>query len=104
MPAHRYVSIMMALSLHGCVSGHQVRAKLHEGMTEEQVIAAIGKPDGLQREGDFKALVFFNRLISGWSWDRADYNVILKDGRVVAYGPGEVRHEAPHILVIVPVR
>jgi hypothetical protein len=93
----------LALILSGCITGQQVRDKVREGMTKEQVISAMGNPDGFQRAGEFEALVFTNRLISGWSWDRADYSVILKSDRVVAYGPGQVRQEGPNVLVLVPV-
>ena len=36
-------------------------------------------------------LKYTNKLISGWSWDKTDYFVILKDGKVTEYGSGEVR-------------
>jgi hypothetical protein len=29
--------------------------------------------------------------MSGWAWDRADYHVMLVDGRVTACGPGTIR-------------
>jgi len=32
-------------------------------------------------------------LISGWSWDRADYFAILKGDKVTEYGSGEVREK-----------
>ena len=56
--------------------------------------------------GDYEALRYTNRLISGWSWDRADYNVILHNGRVVEYGLGGVKQRDPDtsILILVPVK
>ncbi|EQD56705.1 hypothetical protein B2A_05132 [mine drainage metagenome] len=73
-------------------------------MTKQQVVAVLGNPDGVQTSGHYEALEYANRLISGWSWDRADYYVILKDDIVTAYGPGQVRQEQPGVLVLVPVR
>jgi hypothetical protein len=50
--------------------------------------------------------LYTNRLISGWSWDRTDYTVILKDGHVVEYGPGQVRQREPNtgVLILVPTQ
>jgi hypothetical protein len=74
---------------------------IHEGMARAEVISTLGNPDGFQRSGDYEALRYSNRLISGWSWDRADYTVLLLDGRVIGYGPGEVRQRDMGVLVIV---
>ncbi len=72
-------------------------------MSEGQVIAILGRPDGFQSAGDYEALKYANRLMSGWSWDRTDYHVILYQGRVVAYGNGEVRQDGPNVLMLVPL-
>jgi hypothetical protein len=79
---------------------------VREGMSRGEVIGKLGNPDGFQRSGEYEALRYANRLISGWSWDRADYNVILRNGRVVEYGPGQVRQRDPNIstLILVPLR
>ncbi len=61
-------------------------------------------PDGFQRSGTDEALRYSDRLISGWSWNRADYTVVLRDGHVSEYGPGQVRQERPCVLVLVPLR
>ena len=91
--------------LVGCVTGERVRS-VHEGMSKDEVIAVLGNPDGFQRSGEYEALRYTNRLISGWSWDRADYNVILRDGRVIEYGPGQVRQRDPNVttLILIPMR
>jgi hypothetical protein len=77
-----------------------------EGMPKEEVVSQLGEPDGYRRNGDYEALQYTNRLISGWSWDRTDYTVILENGRVVEYGPGEVRERDPATgaLILMPVR
>ena len=95
---------MLAVLLAGCVTGDKVRQGIREGMTKEQVISTLGNPDGFKRADDYEALTYTNRLISGWSWDRTDYTVILQNGRVVQYGNGQVRQEGPNLLVIVPVK
>lgn len=83
--------------------GHKM-THLEEGMTKEEVIDELGRPDGFQRAGEHEAIEYSNRLMSGWSWDRADYYVILENEQVVQYGAGEVREREPNVLVLVPLR
>ena len=79
---------------------------VREDMSKDEVISILGSPDGFQRIGEYEALRYSNRLISGWSWDRTNYTVILREGRVVEYGPGQVRQRDPNtnVMVLVPVR
>ena len=55
---------------------------------------------GFQRNGEYEALVYTHRLISGWSWDRTDYTIILQNGGVVQYGTGQVRQNGPIVLFL----
>lgn len=97
----------LGAALSACTTGQNF-SDLSEGMTKEQVIAKVGRPDGFQRSGTYEALKYTNLFVSGWKWDRADYYVILKDDRVMAYGPGSVRQsDGPGgivTLVLVPLR
>ena len=79
---------------------------MREGISKDEVIAVLGTPHGSQRSGDYEALRYANRLMSGWPWDRADYNVILRSERVVEYGRGQVRQRDPNVstLILVPVK
>jgi hypothetical protein len=73
-------------------------------MSKEQVISELGKPDGFKRSWEYEALTYTNRLISGWSWDRTDYTIILQNGRVAEVGTGQVRQNSPNTLILVPLR
>ncbi|CDG54944.1 hypothetical protein E0L35_24460 [Halomonas sp. ATBC28] len=97
--------LAVAFFLHGCATGERMQT-VSEGMSKEEVVSQLGEPDGYRRNGDYEALQYTNRLISGWSWDRTDYTVILENGRVVEYGPGEVRERdsGTGTLILVPVR
>lgn len=97
-----FFSILFLLS--GCITGESVRGNIGEGSSKQQVISELGNPDGFKRYGDYEALMYTNRLISGWSWDRTDYTFIFKDGVVVEYGTGEVRQNGPNMLILVPLR
>lgn len=94
----------MLFVLIGCATGEKVRGGIREGMSKEQLIATLGQPDGFKRSGNEEALEYANRPISGWSWDRTDYTVILTDGKVSQYGPGQVRQEGPNFLIVVPIK
>ena len=98
-------ALALVATLSACVAGERMRS-IREGMSKDEVIATLGNPDGFQRSGDYEALRYANRLISSWSWDRADYNVILRDGRVVEYGAGQVRQRDlnTNTLILVPIR
>jgi hypothetical protein len=71
-----FTAALSVILLSACVTG-ELMTRVREGMSKEEVISALGNPDGFQRSGEYEALRYTNRLISGWSWDRADYSVIL---------------------------
>ena len=79
-------------------------SSLRPGMTKAQVIGVLGQPDGYRKIENQEVLSWNNRLSSGWAWDRADYNVILTEGRVTEYGQGQVRPKQNGTLVIVPLK
>lgn len=85
--------ILVLFSLSGCVTGDLI-SQLRPGMSETQVKQLLGNPDGYQRQGNYEAFKYANRLMSGSSWDRTDYYVILKDGKVMEYDHGAVRSGA----------
>lgn len=99
------VIFILAVTLQGCATGEKAQ-NLREGMTKSEITSQLGQPDGFKRNGDYEALQYTNRLIGGWSWDRADYVVILKDGKLVEYGPGEVRQSniSSGALMVVPMQ
>lgn len=92
--------------LSACVTGERI-VRLEPGMNKSQVIDVMGRPDGFKALDGYEVLRYTNRLISGWSWDRADYNVVMKDGKLVEYGAGEVREKqvgTNTILFLTPIQ
>jgi hypothetical protein len=85
-----FILCTLLIAFCGCTTGEKV-AGLSPGMSQANVVRILGRPDGFRTEGDYIVLKYTNKLISGWSWDRADYFVILKDDQVTEYGSGEVR-------------
>ena len=89
----RWLIPACVLWLSACVTGNAVR-DLAPGMSRAEALSALGAPDGMRSDPPYEILTYSNRLMSGWSWDRTDYYVILVDGRVAEYGNGEVRQNA----------
>ncbi|KAA3636221.1 MAG: hypothetical protein DWP92_09900 [Armatimonadetes bacterium] len=84
------LGLALILTLPSCFTGQQI-TELDPGMTKQEVIDLLGRPDGFRSSGEYEALTYTHRMMSGWTFDRADYIVILRDGLVVEYGAGEVR-------------
>jgi len=89
--SHLILCILLIIII-GCATGEKV-TRLSPGMSQADVFGTLGRPDGFRTEGEYTILKYTNRLISGWSWDRADYFIILKDDQVTEYGSGEVREK-----------
>lgn len=90
-------------ALAACAMGPRMQ-QVSPGMTEAELVELLGTPDGMIVEGDYRALQWANRLMSGWSNTRADYWAVLRDGRVTAYGPGDVRSDPVRgTIVLVPL-
>ena len=102
----KYATVLAILFiLTSCATG-ELMSRLRPGMPKQEVIQTLGNPDGYQARGEYEALKYSHRLVTGWAWDRADYFVILKDGKTVEYGTGEVRVKDvnSNVLFLVPLR
>ncbi|WGL96308.1 hypothetical protein [Arsenophonus nasoniae] len=82
--------ILSLLFLSGCTTGEKM-SSIFLGMNKNQVISILGNPDGAALLDNYELLAYSNRLISGWSYDKADYKLIFKDGKLIQYGPEKIR-------------
>ena len=95
--------ILLMVFLAGCATG-DLTSRIHPGMTKDEVTDILGTPDEYESQGEYEAIKFTNRFVSGWFWNRADYNVIFRDSRVIEYGTGKVHRDFDaNILFIVPL-
>jgi len=102
------LALLTTLILTSCATVGKMK-DLREGLTKSEVVSVVGNPDGFHRNGEYEALLYTDLLINGWSvfsgfsWDRTDYSVILKNDHVVEYGPGKIiqrnRNESPYTLI-----
>ena len=77
---------IVVMALAACATGEKM-SQIRPGMTTGQVTAILGHPDGFRQVGD----EYSNRLTSGWGWDKGDYEVAFRNGRVVSYGATGIR-------------
>lgn len=90
------LALLGTLILSSCVMGGKMTG-LREGLTKDEVVKIVGNPDGYQRTGEYEVLLYIERRTSAWSFfsgsihDIVDYSVILKDDKVIEYGPGRAQ-------------
>ena len=99
------LTIALTLLVAACTVGEKAQ-NLRMGMTPAEVVAVMGQPDGQAQNGNQLGYQYTNRLISGWSYARADYQMFFIDGRLSSWGPATVRQNAAptSTLLFVPVR
>jgi hypothetical protein len=97
----RVPSLVLGLLL--LASGHHGRVPkdtdLHR-LEVEELVSRLGVFGQLRSSGAYEQLEYTHRLIAGWSWDRSDFKVILKGGRVVEFGHGEIRDRSPQVVYV----
>jgi hypothetical protein len=78
----------------GCEWGDKI-CKLKKGMSEDRATSIMGKPDRVRKRGEYVVFRYEDRPIGGYSSERVDHYVIVRNGLVVDYGIGEIRRELP---------
>ena len=103
----RKTSVMLVLALLAGCTGRRTASEavpgLRAGMAPEQVAAVLGWPDGSRRLGDLVGDTYSGRALPGRV--RADYYAIFENGRLTAWGPGNIRPAPgpmPRTFVVVP--
>jgi hypothetical protein len=82
-----FLALSVVSLLSACTTGEQM-SRLEPGMTRQQVVGILGRPNAVRSNGPYEQLEYTHRLITGWSWDRSDFKVILKDGWAIEFGHG----------------
>ena len=93
--------ILTAFALASCVTGEKF-SHLHPGMTKPEVISLLGNPKGYEQNGAYETLQYPGGLVSGWSYDSADFSVTLHNGLVEKYGASNVQKAQHSTVVVVP--
>jgi len=87
--------LLIISSLVGCATGDRI-SRLRKYMVEGRATNIMGKPDWVEKRGEYVVLRYEDRFIEYYpSYAKADYYVIVKNGLVVDFGIGEIRSELP---------
>lgn len=87
--------LALSLSLSACVTENKMD-ELRPGMSKDEVIQVLGRPDGFSRNGEIETFKYTDKLTSGWSWNRADYYVTFQNNQLAESGNQTVReYEKP---------
>jgi hypothetical protein len=100
----KYMLLTSCLLLTSCATMPSGVRNIREGMTKENVLNNIGKPDGMLKKDGLELLTYANRMIP-WTNDKADYYVLLQNGNVVSYGTDQIRQNATGLnaLFVMPL-
>lgn len=85
----RSIVPMALILIVGCKSpifGERFQKYVGPGMNSKEVKSILGNPDGYEQKGDLELYTYSNKMMSGWGWDKATYQVIFRNDRVIQYG------------------
>lgn len=90
----------VAAGIAGCQGMAAKIAKLDVGTQRDEVIERLGRPDSDRSIVGYEVLNWFDRRPGRFSFSHKDYTVVLKDGKVVQFGPGLIRRDGKTSLQI----
>ncbi len=78
------MGLLLAALLAGCVSADRLN-DVRIGMTKDQVISLLGKPDSMSAQGTIEYLTYYLVTDNGYGRD-VPYSVRLVNGKVESFG------------------
>lgn len=100
------VLFIMFLVLVGCASGVQKMRNIDPGMTTQDVDAAMGRRDSfksVERDGvNYTLYQYTNQYCNAnvSLWEKCDFFVIFKDGKVIETGVKNMRSNNPNMTFL----
>ncbi|KRE89054.1 hypothetical protein ASG87_05785 [Frateuria sp. Soil773] len=96
------MAALAAVALAACSTTGEKITRLQPGSGSADVFAQLGRPDAMRIVDDYQVYTYLGRHWRRRSLSRTDYTVVLKDGKVVEFGPGHAQREGLHGMTIVP--
>ena len=96
------VAALVMVALSACRTTGERISHLGPGSDRADVLLELGRPDAMRVVDDYQVYTYLGRHQKRRSLFRTDYTVILKDGKVVEFGPGRAQREGLHSIAIVP--
>ncbi|SEV94342.1 hypothetical protein [Luteibacter sp. 329MFSha] len=94
------VLAVLAAGIAGCQGMAAKMARLDVGTQRDQVIERLGPPDSDRTMIGFEVMSWLDRRPGRFSLSHRDYTVVLKEGKVVQFGPGLIRRDGKTTLQI----
>lgn len=91
---------VVTVGIAGCQGMAAKIARLDVGTQRDEVIERLGKPDSDRTIIGYEVLSWLDRRPGRFSFSHKDYTVVLKDGKVVQFGPGLIRRDTKTTLQI----
>lgn len=96
------VAALVMVALSACRTTGERISHLGPGSDRADVLLELGRPDAMRVVDDYQVYTYLGRHRKRRSLFRTDYSVVLKDGKVVEFGPGRAQREGLHSIAIVP--
>lgn len=93
---------LILVALSACRTTGEKITHLGPGSDNATVLLVLGRPDAMRIVGDYQVYSYLHRHRKRRSLSHTDYTVVLKDGKVVEFGPGRAQREGLHSIAIVP--
>jgi hypothetical protein len=94
------VIILLATVLAGCAGMASKVSRLKIGAPRDEVIDRLGPADSDRTMVGFEVMSWLDRRPGRFSFSHKDYTVVLKDDKVVQFGPGLIRRDGKTSLQI----
>lgn len=94
------VVTLVAIGVAGCQGMAAKMARLDVGTSRDEVIDRLGRPDSDRTMIGYEVLSWLDRRPGRFSLSHRDYTVVLKDDKVVQFGPGLIRRDGKTTLQI----
>jgi hypothetical protein len=91
---------VITVGIAGCQGMASKIARLDVGTQRDEVIGHLGRPDSDRIIVGYEVMSWLDRRSGRFSFAHKDYTVVLKEGRVVQFGPGLIRRDGKTSLQI----
>ncbi|WP_036141026.1 MULTISPECIES: hypothetical protein [unclassified Luteibacter] len=90
----------LTVGLSACAGMASKVARLDVGMPRDEVLDRLGPADSDRTMIGFEVMSWLDRRPGRFSFTHKDYTVVLKDEKVVQFGPGLIRRDGKTSLQI----
>ena len=98
-----FLALSVVSVFSACTTGEKMSG-LEPGMTRQQVVGVLGRPDAVRSNGQYEQLEYTHRLVTGWSWDRSDSMLFSRTAGLSSSAMTKLEIEVPRSCTCTPTR